>query len=54
MNGDSYFDGSASVSPSYSTTYTVSCTGLDGNPADDSADIKVYNFTGGVLKEIRY
>ena len=47
-------DGSASVSPSYSTTYTVTCTGLDGNPADDSADIKVYNFTSGVLKEIRY
>jgi hypothetical protein len=45
--------GSLTASPSYSTTYTVTCTGLDGNPASDSADVKVYNFTGGVLREIR-
>ena len=45
---------SASVSPGASTRYTVSCIGLDGNPNSKSVELKVYNFTGGVLKEIRY
>jgi hypothetical protein len=45
---------SVSVSPPASTSYTVSCIGLDGNPNSASAELKVYNFTGGVLKEIKY
>jgi hypothetical protein len=45
---------SMNVSPSVSTTYTVTCTGLDGTPAAATADLKVYNFSGGVLKEIRF
>jgi hypothetical protein len=47
-------DSSMNVSPSVSATYTVTCTGLDGTPAAATADLKVYNFSGGVLKEIRY
>lgn len=46
-------DGSVLATPSRTALYTLTCTGTDGSNLFSSALVRVFNFIGGVLREIR-